>query len=38
LFKRKQNTIPDVNLEADPMERKNEIIEKPQQSFSFGDL
>ncbi|MDB2353326.1 DNA translocase FtsK 4TM domain-containing protein [Candidatus Pelagibacter bacterium] len=38
LFKRKENTIPDVNLEADPMEVKNEIIEKPQQSFSFSDL
>ena len=38
LFKRKENTIHDVNLEADPMEVKNEIIEKPQQSFSFSDL
>ena len=38
LFRRKENTIPDVNLEADPTEDKNEIIEKPQQSFSFGDF
>ncbi len=38
LFRRKENTIPDVNLEADPIEDKSEIIERPQQSFSFGDL
>jgi len=38
LFRRKENTIPDVKLEADPIEEKNEIIERPQQSFSFGDL
>ena len=38
LFKRKENNIPDVNLEADPTQEKNEIIERPQQSFSFGDL
>ena len=38
LFKKKENTIHSVNLEADPMEVKNEIIEKPQQSFSFGDI
>ena len=38
LFRRKENTIPDVNLEADPTEEKSEIIERPQQSFSFGDL
>ena len=38
LFKRKENTIHDVNLEAAPMEIKNEIFEKPQQSFSFSDL
>ncbi len=38
LFRRKENTIPDVNLEADPIEEKGEIIERPQQSFSFGDL
>jgi S-DNA-T family DNA segregation ATPase FtsK/SpoIIIE len=38
LFRRKENTIPDVNLEADPIEEKNEIIERPQQSFSFGNL
>ena len=38
LFRRKENTIPDIKLEADPVEEKNEIIERPQQSFSFGDL
>ncbi|MDB9802570.1 DNA translocase FtsK 4TM domain-containing protein [Pelagibacteraceae bacterium] len=38
LFRRKENTIPDVNLEANPIEEKSEIIERPQQSFSFGDL
>ena len=38
LFRRKENTIPDVNLEEDPTEDKSEIIERPQQSFSFGDL
>ena len=38
LFRRKENTVPDVNLEVGPMKEKNEIIERPQQSFSFGDL
>jgi S-DNA-T family DNA segregation ATPase FtsK/SpoIIIE len=38
LIRRKENTIPDVNLEANPVEEKSEIIERPQQSFSFGDL
>jgi S-DNA-T family DNA segregation ATPase FtsK/SpoIIIE len=38
LFRRKENTIPDINLEANPIEEKSEIIERPQQSFSFGDL
>jgi len=38
LLRRKENTIPDVNLEIDPQEEKNEIIERPQQSFSFSDL
>ena len=38
LLRRKENTIPDVNLEIDPEEEKNEIIERPQQSFSFSDL
>jgi S-DNA-T family DNA segregation ATPase FtsK/SpoIIIE len=38
LFKRKENTIPEINLETDLIEEKSEIIEKPQQSFSFGDL
>jgi DNA segregation ATPase FtsK/SpoIIIE, S-DNA-T family len=38
LFKRKKNVIHEINLEAEPIEKKNEISEKPQQSFSFGDL
>ena len=38
LFRRKGNTVPDINLEAEPIEVKSEIIERPQQSFSFGDL
>jgi DNA segregation ATPase FtsK/SpoIIIE, S-DNA-T family len=38
LFRGKENTFPDVNLEADPIEKKSEIIERPQQSFSFGNL
>ena len=38
LFKRKEKTIPEINLEVDPIEKKGEIIERPQQSFSFGDL
>ena len=38
LFKRKENTIPDINLEVEPSEEGDKIIERPQQSFSFGDL
>ncbi len=38
LVRRKDNTIPDVNLEADAIKEKSEIIERPQQSFSFGDV
>ena len=38
LFTRKENTIPDVNLEVNPTEDKSEIFERPQQSFSFSDL
>jgi len=38
LFRRKENTIPELNLEVDPIEEEGEIIERPQQSFSFGDL
>ena len=38
LFRRKENTIPDVNLEIDPEKGKSEIVERPQQSFSFSDL
>jgi len=38
LFRRKENTISDVNLEVDPAGVKSEIIERTQQSFSFDDL
>jgi S-DNA-T family DNA segregation ATPase FtsK/SpoIIIE len=38
LFKRKENTIPDINLEVEPSEEGDKIIERPQQSFSFSDL
>ena len=38
LFKKKENTIPDVNLEVEPSEERDKIIERPQQSFSFDDL
>ena len=37
LVGRKENTIQNVNLETDFIEEKNEIIERPQQSFSFGE-
>jgi len=38
LFKRKENTLPDINLEENLIEDKNEVIERPQQSFTFSDL
>jgi DNA segregation ATPase FtsK/SpoIIIE, S-DNA-T family len=38
LFRRKENTITDVDLEVDPVEKKSEIVERPQQSFSFDEL
>jgi len=38
LFKRKNNTIPEINLETDLIEKKSKIVERPQQSFSFGEL
>jgi DNA segregation ATPase FtsK/SpoIIIE, S-DNA-T family len=38
LFRKKENIVPDVNLEANTIGGGNEIIERPQQSFSFGDL
>jgi DNA segregation ATPase FtsK/SpoIIIE, S-DNA-T family len=38
LFRRRENTIPEVNLDADPIKEKSEIIERPQQSFSFNEL
>jgi S-DNA-T family DNA segregation ATPase FtsK/SpoIIIE len=37
LFKRKSNSIPDINLQRNPVEEKNEIIERPQQSFLFNN-
>ena len=37
LVGRKENTIQNVNLETDFIEEKNEIIERPQQSFSFSE-
>ena len=37
LFKRKEATIPDINLENVPLEEKSEIIERPQQSFAFDE-
>ncbi len=36
LFRRKNNVVPDINFDATPVEEKSEIIERPQQSFSFG--
>ena len=38
LFKRKNNTIPEINLETNLIEEKSKIVERPQQSFSFGEL
>ena len=35
LFRRKNNTVPDINFDETPVEEKSEIIERPQQSFSF---
>ncbi len=35
LFRRKTNTVPDINFDETPVEEKSEIIERPQQSFSF---
>ncbi len=35
LFRRKNNTVPDINFDETPVEEKNVIIERPQQSFSF---
>mgnify|MGYP001398675510 FL=1 len=36
LFRRNNNTVPDINFDETPVEEKSEIIERPQQSFSFG--
>ena len=35
LFRRKTNTVPDINFDETPVEEKSEIIERPQQSFLF---
>jgi S-DNA-T family DNA segregation ATPase FtsK/SpoIIIE len=37
LFKRKDNKISEVNFDEMPIEEKNEIIERPQQTFSFDN-
>jgi len=37
LFKRKENKIKEVNFETTPIEEKNEIIERPQQTFIFDN-
>ncbi len=36
LFRRRNNAVPDINFDETPVEEKSEIIERPQQSFSFG--
>jgi DNA segregation ATPase FtsK/SpoIIIE, S-DNA-T family len=37
LFKRKDNKISEVNFNETPIEEKGEIIERPQQTFSFDN-
>jgi DNA segregation ATPase FtsK/SpoIIIE, S-DNA-T family len=37
LFKRKESKIKEVNFETTPIEEKNEIIERPQQTFIFDN-
>jgi DNA segregation ATPase FtsK/SpoIIIE, S-DNA-T family len=37
LFKDKNKDVSRVNFDATPLEEKNEIIERPQQSFSFDN-
>ena len=37
LFKRKSNSTPDIDFQKNPIEEKNEIIERPQQSFLFNN-
>ena len=37
LFRRKETAIPNLNLENIHLEEKSEIIERPQQSFSFDE-
>ncbi len=36
LFRRKNNTVPNINFDETPVEDKSEIIERHQQSFSFN--
>ena len=36
LFRKRNNAVPDINFDETPVEEKSEIIERPQQSFSFG--
>ncbi len=38
LFRRKVNNTPKIKLEENPIHAESEIIERPQQSFSFDDL
>ena len=35
IFRRKNSTVPNVNFDETTVEEKSEIIERPQQSFSF---
>jgi DNA segregation ATPase FtsK/SpoIIIE, S-DNA-T family len=37
LFKKKNNAILNINFDTAPIEEKNQIIEKPQQSFLFDN-
>ena len=36
LFRRRNNAVPDINFDETPVEEKSGIVERPQQSFSFG--
>jgi DNA segregation ATPase FtsK/SpoIIIE, S-DNA-T family len=37
LFRRKNNKVPEVNFDTTPVEEKGEIIDRPQQTFSFDN-
>ena len=37
IFKRKNSNVPDVNFDTTPVEEKDGILEKPQQTFSFDN-